>query len=142
MKTPRDLLFDRHRSADSKLDAIRRSALAALAQPSERENVGAPRSAGGCVSWGELLRSFRWHLAGMSAAWLLVALLNIDHSSGPAANLAQQHGPSPQQLVTALRENRRQLLEWIQAPASEAPPPPRNVIPQRRGELRPQAAMV
>jgi len=142
MKTPRDLLFDRHRSADSKLDALRRSALAALARPSERESVRAPRSPGARASWGQLLRSIRWHLAGMSAAWLLVALLNIDHSPGPAANLARQNGPSPQQLLTALRENRRQLLEWIQAPVSEAPPPPRSVIPQRRGELRPQAAMV
>jgi len=53
----------------------------------------------------------RWHLAGLSAAWLIVLVLNIDHSQAPSPVLAKQNIPSPQQLLTALRENRRQVLE-------------------------------
>ena len=109
MKTPRELLFERHRAAEPKLDALRQKTIATLAKApalNSRTSPSAPRS-----SWRDLLLSLRWHLAGLSAAWLVVLVLNIDHSQAPSSVLAKQNIPSPQQLLTALRENRRQVLE-------------------------------
>ena len=107
MKTPRELLFERHRAAEPKLDTLRQKTVSRLAKaPAVNSRPSAPRS-----SWRDLLLSLRWHLAGLSAAWLIVLVLNIDHSQASSPVLAKQNIPSPQQLLTALRENRRQVLE-------------------------------
>jgi len=107
MKTPRELLFERHRAAEPKLDTLRQKTVSRLAKaPAVNSRPSAPRS-----SWRDMLLSLRWHLAGLSAAWLVVLVLNIDHSQAPSSVLAKQNIPSPQQLLTALRENRRQVLE-------------------------------
>ena len=107
MKTPRELLFERHRAAEPKLDTLRQKTVSRLAKaPAVNSRPSAPRS-----SWRDMLLSLRWHLAGLSAAWLVVLVLNIDHSQAPSPVLAKQNIPSAQQLLTALRENRRQVLE-------------------------------
>ena len=107
MKTPRELLFERHRAAEPKLDTLRQKTVSRLAKaPAVNSRPSAPRS-----SWRDMLLSLRWHLAGLSAVWLVVLVLNIDHSQAPSSVLAKQNIPSPQQLLTALRENRRQVLE-------------------------------
>jgi len=150
MKTPREVLFERHQSAEPKLDAIRQAALAALGQRRAevrvRESVSEP-CAPRWTSWRgpaharmcgvrELLLSFRWHLAGMSAVWLLVVLLNLDHSPTLAQNIVKENIPSPQRLLASLRENRRQLLELIEAPVIEPAP-----VPPRRSELQAASLM-
>ncbi|MGI8966819.1 MAG: hypothetical protein ACR2H1_12140, partial [Limisphaerales bacterium] len=88
--------------------------------------------------------SLRWHLAGMSAAWLLVAVLNFDHSSAPTANIARENSPSSEQRVMALRENRRQLAALLESPGNfaEPIPAPRIFIPRRRSEVQFQTEMV
>ncbi len=143
MKTPREVLFERHQSAQPKLDAVRQETLTALGESSAevrpRESVSEP-----CApKWipalhpperpglRELLLSFRWHLVGMSAVWLLVVLLNLDQSPTLAQNIVKENIPSPQRLLASLRENRRQLLELIEAPVIEPAP-----VPPRRSELR------
>src|SRR5258705_10500022 len=119
MKTPRELLLERHSAAEPKLDTLRQNTIARLAEEQgiARTGPSAPRS-----SWRDLILSLRWHLAGLSAAWLVVLLLNIDHSPAPSVALAKQNIPSPQQLLTALRENRRQGLEMTGAGVVEAGP--------------------
>ena len=150
MKTPREVLLERHISAEPNLDAIRQEALAALGQRSDqvrvRESVSepcAPRRAAlrrpahaRMCGVRELLLSFRWHLAGMSAVWLLVVLLNLDHSPTLAQNIVKENIPSPQRLLASLRENRRQLLELIEPPVVEPAP-----VPPRRSELRAASLM-
>src|SRR6266702_2929311 len=73
MKTPREVLFERHQSAEPKLDAIRQAAVAALGQRRAevrvRESVSepcAPRRTSALrpadrPGVRELLLSFRWH---------------------------------------------------------------------------------
>jgi len=138
MKTPRDLLFERHRHATPRLDAIRREALARLphstAHPT-RERAWPP----GFDAWvGRWLFSLRWHLAGLTAAWLFIAWLNLEN--GPAANL-QTTRPSTSatasELLAALKENRRQMAEWLapsSAAASSSDPAPPAFVPKRRSE--------
>src|SRR4051794_27722739 len=78
MKTPKQILFQRHRPAAPRLDSIRESALAALrTQPAS----GDKREALAISGWRVLLGSFRWHLAGLSGAWLMIVVLNSDHGT-------------------------------------------------------------
>src|SRR4030095_5360025 len=113
MRNPREILFERHRSAESRLDGVRQIVLASLATPSGRES---PRNQVPCSarsSLRELLLSFRWHLAGLSAACLVVLLLNMEPSPTEERSLAKHNASSPRQLLTALLENRRQIAELL-----------------------------
>lgn len=113
MKTLRELLLERHRAADAKLDAVRHAALATLSATEQR-------------GLNHLLRHWlaplRWHLAGLGAAWLLVAALNADPSVAERPTLARKNSPTAQEVIMALRENRRQILELIR-PAALAEKP-------------------
>src|ERR1039457_7560078 len=135
MKTPREVLFGQHHAAEPKLDAIRekvvagvtqtsKSAVSRVSQPARRwaslptwksaiRRVGKPalRSDGPSAlhsGWRQFLWSLRWHMAGLSAAWLVVMALSIDSTPSPTRAAARQDAPSPRQLLAALRENQRQ----------------------------------
>jgi|ERR1051326_4731528 hypothetical protein len=119
MKTPREILFERHQTAERRLDLLRQNALATSVHDLRYESS---ESRSGL--W-QLLLSLRWHLAGMSAVWLFAAWLSFGHSDGTEQN-AIHTSRSPQQLLASLRQSRRQLLELISAPLSDpTPPPPR-----------------
>jgi hypothetical protein len=113
MKTPREILLGRHRAAEPKLGAVRRAALAAM---EKREPEGVP------VSWREWLHSFRWHAAGLSAAWVFILLLHLDADRAPGmmAAIPAARIPPPQVIMASLRENRRQLSEMIEPDAPVA----------------------
>jgi hypothetical protein len=120
MKTPRELLLQRHQAIEPKLDAVRRNALAALERP------------GIAQSWREFVFSIRWHLAGMSAVWIAVLLLNLGSAPGSTVVIAQDKTPSARVLLEALLKNRRELLELTEMPAASEPVAP---LP-RRSEIQ------
>jgi len=91
--------------------------------------------------WREFFFQWQWHLAGMGAAWLLIAVLNMGQSSAPLPATAKQTTPSPTQVLMALRENRRQLLELIGPAAMETAPTPSSFVPRRRSELASPSAV-
>jgi hypothetical protein len=67
----------------------------------------------------------------MSAAWLVVLVLNVDRSPGRATHLAQENrAATPRQLMASLQAYQRQLIELLERPAAEpvAPPPPRSQL--------------
>jgi hypothetical protein len=132
MKTPREILLEQHQSAEDKLDAIRQKALENLTPARALESVRGKASHALPASWLDFLLSLRWHLAGMSALWLLGALLNASGPAAPDTAVARNTAPSPRQVLTALRENRLQLLELTEPPAAE---PDADAAPPRRGEL-------
>ena len=146
MKTPREVLLDRHRAAEPQLDTVRQEVLAKVSRPVDKSlnnSVGdevtsliQPEAKTG-DSLRRLLHSLRWHLAGMSAAWMLILLLNVDHSSNSTADaVARENGPSPHQILTALIENRREILQLIGPPVAESAS-----LPPRRSEFRLPRAM-
>ena len=142
MKTPREVLFGQHQAAEPKLDAIREKLVADLAPDAPvratRMPSVAPRRASALdAGWRQFLWSLRWHLAGLSAAWLAVIVLSIDHAPAPAHGLAQREAPSPRQLLAALRENQRQLRELIEAPVAEAAPAPQKPMPSPQSQAQP-----
>jgi hypothetical protein len=152
----------RNASAEAAADAERvgsfsvaqtsKSAVSRVSKPAERwaapptwksaiQQVWKPALRSGGASafpsgWRELLWSLRWHLAGLSAAWLVVLLLSIGHTHDPAQGLPRRDAPSPKQLLAALRENQRQLRELIAAPVSEEAPEPAKPTPSPRSQLQ------
>jgi hypothetical protein len=128
MKTPREILLQQHQAAAPKLDALRAGVVAGLARPPARE----------MVSWRDFARSLRWHLAGLSAAWVAVALLNLGPSPNPVAMIPRDKMPSPQQLWASLQESRRLLLEY----SDEATVVEAVEAPGRRGALAVHQAVV
>jgi hypothetical protein len=133
MKTLKELLLERHRSAEPKLDVARGEFLAwlgGLRSPVRPERRGFE------WVWRECLLPVRWHLAGMGAVWLVILLLNADTSPGQAAHVATANPPPPQQLLTALRQYHREILELTQPPPV-APIP----LPPRRSQVLPSTAI-
>ena len=142
MKTPREVLFGQHQAAEPKLDAIREKVVAGLAPDApvhaSRMPPVVPRRASALeAGWRQFLWSLHWHLAGLSAAWLVVMTLNIDPTPAPTRGVARQDAPSQRQLLAALRENQRQLRELIGAPAAEPAPEPQQPAPSPRSQVQP-----
>ena len=164
MKTPREVLFGHYQAAEPKLDAIREQVVAGVAQTSQSavsqvskparswagvptwksaiRQVGkpAPRSDGPSAlhtGWRQFCWSLRWHLAGLSGAWLVVMALSIAPTPPPAHAVAPQDAPSSRHLSAALRENQRQLRELIAAPVAEPAPEPQKPAPSPRSQVQP-----
>jgi hypothetical protein len=104
VKTPREILLQHHHSAQPKLDAIRKTVIEKETQP-----------AGTHTSWREILRSLRWHLAGMSAVWLLVLILRADSSPAPQLAISIPARIPPRVVIASVREHRRLLSEMTEA---------------------------
>lgn len=116
MKTPKQILLERHEGAEFKLNAVRQRALSALERP----------------KWRGFFWSLRWHLAGLGVVWLTVLILNVDPgSSSPAM---AENFPATRTLMASLREHRRELMELTgaSAPVEPALPAPRRSEIQRR----------
>ena len=121
MKTPREILLQQHQAVVPKLDAIRARVLTGFAQPLPQETL----------TWRDLIRSVRWHLAAMTAACLVAFILGLDYSPGSPAKVAVAKHPTSQQIWASLRERQRLFLEYTEAPATEAV-----VAPGRRSEIK------
>ncbi len=104
MKKPREILLQRHREAQPKLDAIRRAVVV-------KETGGTDAQ----LSLRDILHSLRWHLAGMSAVWLFVLILRADAGRAPVLAAAVPKPPPPQVMIASIREHRRLLSEMTDA---------------------------
>ena len=89
MKTPRNLLLERHRVVAPKLDAIRQTALGAVeADCDRRESAGTgmrqrfPTAATAIftVLWHELISPSRRLWSGLAATWILILAINAAQS--------------------------------------------------------------
>ena len=141
MKTPRDILLQRHQSTLPKLDKIRESVVTALSD--HHAGISTAR-ADRRHSLREFILSLRWHLAGMGAAWLLILLLNLN--LGPSTTMASTAPstkiPPPQIILASLRENRRELLQLIQPAELQNAQPPKLFPIQPRSERRDEILLV
>ena len=142
MKTPREVLLGQHQAAEPKLDAIRQKVVAGLAtdapvQAQQMTPVRPGRSSALEAGCRQFLWSLRWHLAGLSAAWLVVMALSLDSPPAPARQVARSAAPSSRQLLATLRENQRQLRELIGTPAAEPAPEPQKPAPSPQSQAQP-----
>ena len=142
MKTPRELLLKRHQQTQSKLDAIREEVVGDLVDDSRREATRPTDVSGVRGFVAEFLRPLRWHLAGMSALWLIVAVLNSEPAGVQPSMVASEKTPTPPQLLAAVRENRRQVLELIDGVVAQSAAVPQPFVPRPRSEGRIESAVV
>jgi hypothetical protein len=136
MKTPREVLFQRHHSAGAKLDRLREKVVAGL-ETGPYPEVEEPRPTSFLRN---LILPLRWHLAGLSVAWVIVALLNTDSSSDVAT--PGQVQAQPRHLLTEVQENRRRIFELVESPPAEPAAIPPNFIPRRRSAIESPSAVV
>ncbi len=145
MKTLREALFEKHQAAEPKLDAIREQVVADLASgrnadtqahSPQRASAWRPGASALQTGWRQFVWSLRWHLAGLSAAWLVALVLNVDNTPELAQGVARPDSPSPRQLLVALRENQRQLRALMAAPTSEPAPEPSKLTPSPRSQIQ------
>ncbi|HEV2693729.1 MAG TPA: hypothetical protein VG347_12630 [Verrucomicrobiae bacterium] len=101
MKTPREILLGRHRTASPKLDAVRHSVVNALNQQETVERtfpaIFVP-SFLGCLKtlWRELILPSRHTWAGFATVWLLIFLVNFaqrDNVSSVTGKTVRPGGP-------------------------------------------------
>ena len=95
MNTPREILLERHRAAEPKLDAIRRAVFAeelnnqATKEQSLAQNFVALFLRGSNLFWRELIFPSRRAWAGLAAIWILILVVNLSQSdSSPAGKIA------------------------------------------------------
>jgi len=119
MKTFKELLLERHRGMEPKLDAARKRALAELEQPEAKP------------SWRDFLISLRWHLAGLSAVWLVFIVLTFDSHAETTMVMARDKIPPAPVLRAEWIEKRLELMELTQAPGETEPA----ALPPRRSEI-------
>jgi len=132
MKTPRELLLDRHRAAAPRLDAIRVSVLASAAReavPLASVNVAATC----CLTlWRELFLPCRRIWNGLAIVWLVLIALNLAQHDFAAKNQPAVAVPR----VMSLRAQQKLLGELM----AERPPGtmdmdrPRSIPPKPRTE--------
>jgi hypothetical protein len=134
MKTPRELLLERHRQANPQLDALRDRAVADM-KVSRRE--GQSRFVRLAESCREFLRIPRIAWAGIGAAWTVIIALNIASSEKPATPLVAAATGSPKrspEILQALREQKRLFAEMVGAAGEFMDAETPRFIPRPRSE--------
>jgi hypothetical protein len=107
MKAPRDILLERHRPVESKLDAIRSEV---VAQCREGRRVASLKSVLDYLPlllWRELIFPSRRTWAGLAAAWVLILAVNFslrDPGQGGAAKTTTPEMMSFQEQQKLLNE--------------------------------------
>ena len=118
MKTPREVLFQRHENAAPKLDAIRQSAVAAVCDRRittdcvrERRSQTAATMIWRII-WRELIFPCRRTWATLAAVWVSLFIFNV--SQRDKVELAARKLPPPSsEAIMAWRQQERLLAELI-----------------------------
>lgn len=139
MKTPREILLERHRAAAPKLEAIRRAVVA-----EELNNQGTKEQSSGLdlvawlpvcskVLWRELVLPSQRIWASLTAVWLLIIAVNFSQRD-PVSSVSGRPVGSPAVMMSWQVQQR-----WVnELLADRSLPPeaerPRNFAPKPRTE--------
>jgi hypothetical protein len=116
MKTPREILLERHQAAAPKLDLVRHAVVGKLNNEATKEQSSQNIFISwllGCSKniWCELILPSRRIWAGLAAVWILIFAANFslrDHSEKAMAKAS----PSPE-MMAAYRQQQELLAELI-----------------------------
>jgi hypothetical protein len=118
MKTPREILVKRHRSAEPRLDRLWADSLApklrfelssATAAEPVHQNL---LFAAGWKLWRELIWPNRRVWTGLGCAWVLIIVLNVA-SYEPSPQVAAKAEPPSREELRALIEQRQMLAQMM-----------------------------
>jgi hypothetical protein len=138
MKTPREILFEKHRSAEPKLDTVRRQALNIVAN--EKQHARRKRKifnwpAIPSLFWRELILPYRRIWAGIAAAWILIFALNLASRDNSPTVVGVSPPPSPEMLI-ALENQKRLFAEMlVDSPKANDTDRPKPSRPSPHSEL-------
>ena len=137
MRTPREILLARHRAAEPKLDAIRRSAVAETFGP---DASGKPCSGMvawllrcSTIPWRELVLPSRRLWAGLAAVWVVLAIIHLSQRD-TVSSITGQPVHSPAMMMSWQVQQRLMnevLVDRVTPPDAERP---RNAVPRPRTE--------
>ena len=112
MKTPREILFERHQAIAPKLDAIRRK----IVWEGRRAAVPTFRVAGTAtlpmLIWREVFWPWRRVWAGLAAVWLVILAGNLSLREPSPAITARSAAPS-QEAIDWFRDQQKILAELL-----------------------------
>ena len=138
MKTPREILFERHRSAEPKLDAVRQQA---VAEVHDRRSPGAKTSAvtdrrynEGISFWRELFSPRPQAWAGLAALWVLIFALKL--STHDASHVIGKKSSVSPEVIAEVQQQKRFFAELVGATELRAAEPPKSFLPRPRSERR------
>ncbi|MBU6402176.1 MAG: hypothetical protein KGS61_17800 [Verrucomicrobia bacterium] len=112
MKTPRQLLFQRHQPAEPDLDAIRHRVVLDAFGPIRAEAADTEPATGAWPArlaqaiWLELVWPCRRAWVGLAAIWVVISVLNHASADNPAVTQTRAEPLSPA-IVTLLKEQRQ-----------------------------------
>ena len=143
MKTPRELLLNRHRDKVPKLDALREQVFA-----NELSRMQADAMPGASLAirvvlafWNELILPARHTWAGLAAAWIVILAINTADSDGfPTAHA--RVASSPAEIAAAIREQQRLMAELAGVPEMRTPERPQPAMPKPRSSRRTETSLV
>ena len=120
MKTPRDILFAHHQTAEPKLDAIRREVMVGLNNKGTKEQsrpASLVSSLLGCSNklWLELVWPCRRIWTGLAAVWILIFVVTVSQRDGSQTGIAKS-SPPPEVMMTF--RNQQKLLDELLADRS------------------------
>jgi hypothetical protein len=138
MKTPREILLERHRAVAPKLDTIRRSAVAVCDRQFRTNEVHAEQSQTAAITiwriiWSELIFPSRRIWTGLAAVWILIFAVNFSQRD----NVSSVTGQSvrSEEVIMSVQAQQRWMNELLAdrlvAPEADRP---RNFTPKPRTE--------
>jgi len=141
MKTPKEILFARHRPAEAKLDVIRKEVVAAVGDgraPKPSADMNQP--VGVVIFLRDL---FRWKpqaWAAFAGIWILIFALKLSTRDG--AQVVAQKSSVSQEVIAELREQRLFFAELIGTRDARDAEPPKSNTTRPRSELRYETTLV
>ena len=138
MKTPREILFARHHSAEPRLDAIRQEAVAAVrdrrALEAKTSAVADRRYNEGISFWRELFFARPQAWAGLAALWVLIFALKL--STHDASHVIGKKSSVSPDVIAEVQQQKRFFAELVGATELRAAEPPKSFSPRPRSERR------
>ena len=115
MKTPRQILFERHQAVEKKLDQIRTQVLtshlsSAVSKPAQGSVPWAVRIP--WKFWRELIWRPRWVWAGFAFTWLVIVAVNLADSE-PSTRTEAGVKPPPAGLFLGWDQQEKLIAELI-----------------------------
>jgi hypothetical protein len=140
MKTPREILLNRHQAASAGLDSVRKQVLVTECR-SEAKNsgLGSTRSQAlplrvALKLWSELILPARHIWGGLAFVWLLIFIVNLAESSRTGGELAKSNTESIE-LLAVWRQQQRlaQLTDAVPGSSQKN----QTTVPRPRSEQQP-----
>lgn len=135
-RTPREILLERHRAAEVRLDAVRERVLDQVvnsgnASPSSVSSILAHLP---IQIWKELFWSCRRVWTGLATAWLVMIAVNLLNLDEPPVRQKMSRAAAPD--IWAILAERERLMNETSEPALPSPAAQSPAVPRPRTEYR------